>query len=55
MCRMGSSKEEARCMLWWQPAFYTFEAEFESSEITWLKAFENQRLRDGHEERVWGA
>lgn len=40
LCRRGSSEEEAKCMLWWQPVFYAFEAEFKRSGITWLKAFE---------------
>lgn len=35
--------------------FYAFKGEFKRSEITWLKPFEKQRLRDGHDEREWGA
>lgn len=38
-----------------EPVFYAFKGEFKRSEITWLKAFEKQRLRDGHGEREWGA
>lgn len=34
-----------------EPVFYAFKGEFKRSEITWLKAFEKQRLRDGHGER----